>query len=84
MFLGVATLAFFTLKLEKLLEGVQKDLEGTTAREQLKERKVLVLEWLQQTEAFSYNEENGIITANTEDDPSKRDEVDEEDGNEDD
>ena len=64
--LTVPLLAFVTLRMESIFTAVAMPTDDNACRTLLKERKVLVEQWISKSESFSINEETGVVTINTE------------------
>lgn len=59
--LGLATMAFITLKLEQILSAAKVDMSDDEGRDAIKKRKAEVQKWLEASETFNWREEDQTI-----------------------
>ena len=61
MKLGLATMAFITLKLEQIISAAKVEMSDDEGRDAIKKRKAEVQKWLETSEAFKWREEDQTI-----------------------
>ena len=66
LLLTVPLLGFVTLRLESILTNVALPTDDQACRDLLKTRKAMVEQWISKSEAFTLNEETGVVTVVTE------------------
>ena len=66
LLLTVPLLGFVTLRLESILTNVALPTDDQACCDLLKTRKAMVEQWISKSEAFTLNEETGVVTVVTE------------------